>query len=583
MPVSRKGPESQRPGASRRTVSSRRLSLSAGEKLDLADLLATVKNASSDAAHDGLLTLSIKDRAAASSRDAPPAAVKSVDEVGAFDKQLRLVADDDGAKALTSVTALRAETVRKALEARDAKALEAWLQALVDVPSLRALAIAFCTGGKVTGDASEQLEDDDAAKPAATKEASSSSASAKTATTADAPPDTASAEPPKTVAARALWAFMPSSDSELALEEGDLVEVAVPDDADLATGDPAKLIEAETIDGWLLGRSQRTREVGYFPAAYVSAVSKDDHDDAKTVVTATKDKDEAASAAAAAAAPKEEAEGVAKKTPPTTTTTADEEQQQQQQHKKAPVAASSSLLPTGISAKPKKASRAARPVSMRSLAAFDALAEAGYAVEKLSGVRRQDDAVVRDGDVVTARCTASAWDGGAGVSTPFASTDWDDDAADAKVVPAAGGTTTSLVLRVGDTDGSGATDGLHLALRGLAKGDDVRVTVAPRLAYGDAGLPGLVPPGSHVIYDLAILDIGAALEDGAPLPRGPLPLLARPAKALDEIDSNHGGQKLGRVVSHRKRLTVGAVAGDDADRPGFRPQLATHIETDNDG
>ncbi|MEO1511093.1 MAG: FKBP-type peptidyl-prolyl cis-trans isomerase, partial [Planctomycetota bacterium] len=50
----------------------------------------------------------------------------------------------------------------------------------------------------------------------------------------------------------------------------------------------------------------------------------------------------------------------------------------------------------------------------------------------------------------------------------------------------------------------------------LRAGDAVRVTCAPKLAYGDAGLPGSVPQGSFLIYDVVLLQVAAPAAYAGP-------------------------------------------------------------------
>lgn len=435
-----------------RPLSSRRLSLSAG-KLDEVALVASVEPG------PGSSSMSTSVVPAGATKQAT---VKSLSEIAAFDADLRKVADDDGQRALENVTALRADVVGGALAARDALALEKWLQALVDTPSLKPLAIAFATGSKVSGDAQVEAEEDADDRASTDDEAA------------------AKVVEERTVRAVALWDFSPSSESELALAANDAVEVSVEGPEDPGE-DPDRIVARQAKDGWLLGRCERTGNVGYFPASYVSAAPK----------------------------------------------------------------------PAAL-----KTSRQSRPVSMRSLAAFDALASTGVAVEKF--VEGVGHAAV-PGDTLTARCTASAWDGGASQATPYASTDWES---------------TKLVVVVGE---SVATEGLHAGLKGLRRGDTVRLTCAPKLAYGTAGLPPHVPPGSHLIYEIQVLAIERSKRGSS----GPPDLLARPAAATDE---DHG-ERLGRVVSLRKRLTLQDVVGDDNARSYPRRAsaagtLPTHPEDD---
>lgn len=453
----------------RRRVSSRRLSLSAGD-LDQVALVAAVAKTS------GGMEMSI-DPANSSSQTTK--SVKSMEEISAFDAELRRVADDDGERALSRLSALKGEVVATALANQDADGLQAWLQALVDTPALRALAIAFARGGRVSGDA--KLE----AVPASgvSEEKSHSNVDNSTG---------------KMVRAIARFKFDPTSESELALAQGDVVSV----DIEAVVGeDPDELIRRVSTDGWLLGKCERTSHVGYFPASYVTASVE-----------------------------------------------------------KAPHSVEVSRKPMP---KNPPASRESRPVSMRSLEAFDALTIAGLAVERAAGTQKKGPEA-KTGDLVTARCTASAWDGGTGQATPYASTDWDkgDD---------------YLVMVIDDT--AVGTDGLHAGLKGLRVGESARVTCSPKLAYGAAGLPPHVAPGCFVIYDVEIIDIESnSLKNTR---KGPRDLLVRPA-AINE-DEDHG-EKLGRVVSVRRRYTVDrAMGGPENTRSIPRkaangPTLPTHPE-----
>ncbi|KAJ8601433.1 hypothetical protein CTAYLR_005918 [Chrysophaeum taylorii] len=469
--------------------SSRRLSLSAGE-LDEMALVATVA-----ASGSGTMSTSIEPRGTPKSK--AKVTVKSIEEIRAFDAELRRVADDDGAQALANVTALRRDKVAEALDARDAAALERWLQALVDSPSLKALAIAFARGGRVSGDLEVTDNDDETQLVPARAEAPARAAEAASSSSRGG--DEARDDQPAMVRATVLWDFSPSSESELALAQGDVVEVAV----ETVPGENADaLIKREATDGWLLGRCERTSNVGYFPASYVSAAEKAPPSRQSSTSSTASNKPRAAAAAA----------------------------------------------------EKKTQSRQSRPVSMRSLEAFDALSSAGFAVERTGGTG--SGSAPSNGDVVTVRCTASAWDGGAGLSKPYASTEWGDD--------------PELVVVVGAPVG---TDGLHAALRELKRGEVARVTCSPRLAYGAAGLPPHVAPGSFVIYELEILKVSSSKSNATS--SGPQDLLARPAAT----DNHEHGASLGRVVSARKRITVeDSAANASPFRRASASTLPTHTE-----
>jgi len=55
--------------------------------------------------------------------------------------------------------------------------------------------------------------------------------------------------------------------------------------------------------------------------------------------------------------------------------------------------------------------------------------------------------------------------------------------------------------------GAGAVPaGLDEGLVGMVIGEVRRIIVPPHLAYGDAGVPGVVPPGATVAFDVELLE-----------------------------------------------------------------------------
>ncbi len=51
------------------------------------------------------------------------------------------------------------------------------------------------------------------------------------------------------------------------------------------------------------------------------------------------------------------------------------------------------------------------------------------------------------------------------------------------------------------------------ALVGMRAGGRRELTIPPHLAYGDEGLPGVIPPGATLVLDVELLEVGPA--DGA--------------------------------------------------------------------
>ena len=159
------------------------------------------------------------------------AAVKGGAELVAFDGALRRVADDDGLAAIAASDVLFDDgLVEAAAEGDDAPAIELWLGALLAAPALAPLALAFVTGGRVSG----EFEMEEGAKARCV----------------------------------VLYDFSPASNSELALVAGEVVYVDV---AGGGPGEPgAAAVEAAAVDGWVKGVAEASGLAGYFPLAYVA-------------------------------------------------------------------------------------------------------------------------------------------------------------------------------------------------------------------------------------------------------------------------------------------------------------------------
>ena len=48
--------------------------------------------------------------------------------------------------------------------------------------------------------------------------------------------------------------------------------------------------------------------------------------------------------------------------------------------------------------------------------------------------------------------------------------------------------------------------GLNDAVTLLSKGERAKVNIPAALAFGSAGVPGLVPPNANLIYDIELLN-----------------------------------------------------------------------------
>ena len=56
--------------------------------------------------------------------------------------------------------------------------------------------------------------------------------------------------------------------------------------------------------------------------------------------------------------------------------------------------------------------------------------------------------------------------------------------------------------------------GLFYGIEGMRVGGTRRLSIAPQLAYGDAGVPGIIPPGARLTAEITILEARPSVPAG---------------------------------------------------------------------
>lgn len=105
-------------------------------------------------------------------------------------------------------------------------------------------------------------------------------------------------------------------------------------------------------------------------------------------------------------------------------------------------------------------------------------------------------------------CRAMFWDGSLSVKRQFSSTRSSDNSGD----DGGGGSDNPMVFKLAPGK---VTKGLYEGVKTLCVGQRATITCTPEMAYGDAGMPPLVPPNVHVIYDVEVIASPPAGGDGS--------------------------------------------------------------------
>lgn len=192
----------------------------------------------------------------------------------------------------------------------------------------------------------------------------------------------------------------------------------------------------------------------------------------------------------------------------------------------------------GKKGKPARERATIKPWALTSCEAFDRLIDNGFTMEsdgKLCSMSPPKDSP-KDGDFVQLTYVGYVYDGQQERLVEF-------DAADYPSKLSEGGPMEFFV-------GHGETiKGIEHAVRRMIKGQSVRLTVTPPLAYGAVGVPPDVPPNAHVVYDLT-LDAFGNDSDAASQPQESVASPAVPESSKPAIPSSTkpGAPKLTKPV-----------------------------------
>jgi FK506-binding protein 1 len=143
---------------------------------------------------------------------------------------------------------------------------------------------------------------------------------------------------------------------------------------------------------------------------------------------------------------------------------------------------------------PKNTDRPVKIISnftIATLPAFDDMIDKGVAVENMSG--GGSGPYPKPGDRVELHFRAHIWDNQTQAILEFLSSDDKGEGPLEFVV----------------NDDSTVCQGLHVAIQKFPVGASGRIIIAPKMGYGVAGSPPVIPPLAHLIYDVNLINIAA--------------------------------------------------------------------------
>jgi len=166
-----------------------------------------------------------------------------------------------------------------------------------------------------------------------------------------------------------------------------------------------------------------------------------------------------------------------------------------------------------------------RQFSLSTIEAFDALVEAGVAIEKRVTVPTNPD--ISHTSRVTLQCVAMMWDGATTEAQVFSE-----------------GVLSFTLGR------SQVPHGLEEAMQSLHLDEEADIICAPLMAYGDAGQPPIVPPNCHIVYSVKLIGVSVDASDTEkPAEGDPILFWTGISHRVNSAAANHlASKKAGAVV-----------------------------------
>jgi hypothetical protein len=182
---------------------------------------------------------------------------------------------------------------------------------------------------------------------------------------------------------------------------------------------------------------------------------------------------------------------------------------------------------------------------INTLQAFDDMIDKGVAVENLSGGGSGPHP--KAGDRVAVQFRAHLWDCQAGAILEFLASEDKGEGPLEYVVE----------------DDPTVCQGLHAAIQKFSPGMSGRIIIAPKMGYGVAGSPPIIPPLAHLVYDVMLINI---LGDK---PRGAAPKQKPEVKARSpSMTPRVLSMKMLHPIVNRPPGKSSPAKGPESSRPG---------------